>query len=40
MKVSKQKNTLEIFITNAETHLEPREISTMERFDLKSQSVL
>ena len=34
MKVLKQNNTLEKFVTNAETHLEPREISTMELFGL------
>ena len=34
MKVLKQKNTLEKFITNADTYLEPREISTMELFGL------
>ena len=34
MKVLKKKNTLEKFITNAETYLEPRQISTMELFDL------
>ena len=30
MKVLKQKNTLEKFITNAETYLEPRQISKIE----------
>ena len=34
MKVLKQKNTLKKFITNAEAHLEPRQISTTELFDL------
>ena len=36
MKVMKQKNTLRKFITNAETYLEPRRISTMELFGLHS----
>ena len=34
MKVLKQKNTLDKFITNAEAYLEPRQISTMELFGL------
>ena len=34
MNVLKQKNTLDKFITNAETYLEPRRISTMELFGL------
>ena len=34
MKVLKQKNTLEKFITNAEAYLEPRQISTIELFGL------
>ena len=34
MKMLKQKKTLEKFITNAETYLEPRQIFTMELFDL------
>ena len=38
MKVLKQNNTLEKFVTNAETHLEPHEISTMELFGLTISS--
>ena len=34
MKVLKQKNTLEKFIINAETYIEPRQISTMDLFGL------
>ena len=34
MKVLKQKNTSEKFITNAEAYLEPRQKSTMELFVL------
>ena len=34
MKVLKQKNTLEKFITNAEVYLEPHQISRMELFGL------
>ena len=34
MKVLKQKNTLEKFITNVEAYLEPPQISTMELFGL------
>ena len=34
MKVLKQKNTLEKFLTNAEVYLELRQISTMEFFGL------
>ena len=37
MKVLKQKNTLETkFINNADTYLEPRQISTMARFGVHS----
>ena len=32
MKVLKQKYTLKKFITNAETYLEPRQLSKMELF--------
>ena len=32
------ENTLEKFVTNAETHLEPHEISTMELFGLTISS--
>ena len=34
MKVLKQKNTSEKYITNAEAHLEPHQKSTMELFVL------
>ena len=34
MKVLKQKNILEKFITNAEAHLEPCQISKMELFGI------
>ena len=34
MKVLKQKNILEKFIINAEAHLDSRQISAMEPFDL------
>ena len=34
MKMLKQKNTLEKFVTNAETYLEPHQISKMELFRL------
>ena len=34
MKVLKQKNTLRKFITNADTYLEPRQMSMMELFGL------
>ena len=34
MKVIKQKNPLEKFITNAEVYLEPLQIPTMELFGL------
>ena len=34
MKVLKQKNTLEKFITNAEAYIECHQISTMELFGL------
>ena len=34
MKLLKQNNTLEKFVTNVEAYLEPRQISTMELFRL------